>query len=167
MDHFALQTDSLWQASLNGKLHRNFMGYISKKVTPLLGFGVSSIGDSWYSFAQNEKLLETYQNRVRSGEIPIHRGHLLNEEDLVIRRHILNLMTRFETDWSKPEDYTESLNGIENQLREFYLDGLIELGDHKIKVKNQGRPFLRNICMAFDVRLKRKAPGTPLFSKTI
>jgi oxygen-independent coproporphyrinogen-3 oxidase len=35
-------------------LHRNFMGYSSSK-TQLIGLGVSSISDSWYSFAQNVK----------------------------------------------------------------------------------------------------------------
>jgi oxygen-independent coproporphyrinogen-3 oxidase len=27
LDHFALETDSLWQAQRGGTLHRNFMGY--------------------------------------------------------------------------------------------------------------------------------------------
>jgi oxygen-independent coproporphyrinogen-3 oxidase len=29
------------------------------------------------------------------------------------------------------------------------------------------KPYVRNICMAFDLRLKRKAPETALFSMTI
>jgi oxygen-independent coproporphyrinogen-3 oxidase len=31
MDHFALETDSLYDAFQNGTLHRNFMGYSSSK----------------------------------------------------------------------------------------------------------------------------------------
>jgi coproporphyrinogen III oxidase-like Fe-S oxidoreductase len=32
MDHFALKSDSLWQAAVAGTLHRNFMGYTSRFV---------------------------------------------------------------------------------------------------------------------------------------
>jgi len=59
MDHFALETDSLWPAATSGKLHRNFMGYTSRFVMPLIGLGVSSISDSWDMFAQNDKEIET------------------------------------------------------------------------------------------------------------
>jgi hypothetical protein len=31
----------------------------------------------------------------------------------------------------------------------------------------RGRAFIRNVCMAFDARLTRKAPETQLFSRTV
>lgn len=167
MDHFALSTDSLWTASRDGHLHRNFMGYTSRQVSPLIGLGVSAIGDSWRAFAQNEKLLETYQKRVQAGEIPILRGHLLDTEDLALRRHVLNLMTRLETSWASHELQTPFLADIQERLREFERDELLEFTAQGCRVHDSGRPFLRNICMAFDARLARKAPGTRLFSQTI
>ncbi|MGK5082260.1 oxygen-independent coproporphyrinogen III oxidase [Bdellovibrionota bacterium FG-1] len=167
MDHFALETDSLWKASIEGTLHRNFMGYTSRMVAPQIGLGVSSIGDSWRVFAQNEKLLETYQTRVEKGELPILRGHVLNEEDRILRRHVLNLMTRFKTDWSQGEFYTPHLETVADRLRELASDGLVVLGKHSCEVTPKGRPFLRNVCMALDARLVRQAPATQLFSKTI
>jgi oxygen-independent coproporphyrinogen-3 oxidase len=167
MDHFALETDSLWKASQNSELHRNFMGYTSRQVAPLIGLGVSAIGDSWRAFAQNEKLLEAYTARVEKGEIPIHRGHMLSVEDLVIRRHILDLMTRLKTDWSKKELFIEFLNTVPGRLTELAQDKLIELKETECTVTEAGRAYLRNICMAFDARLVRRAPTTQLFSKTI
>jgi len=167
MDHFALETDSLWKASQNSELHRNFMGYTSRQVAPLIGLGVSAIGDSWRAFAQNEKLLETYTARVEKGEIPIHRGHMLSVEDLVIRRHILDLMTRLKTDWSKKELFIEFLNTVPERLTELAQDKLIKLTETECTVTEAGRAYLRNICMAFDARLVRRAPTTQLFSKTI
>lgn len=167
MDHFALESDSLWKASVDGTLHRNFMGYTAKRVAPLIGLGVSAIGDSWRAFAQNEKHLETYVRRVDAGEIPVHRGHLLSPEDLVIRTHVLNLMTRGSTDWSQPAHWTQYLADVPEKLTEFTRDGLIEYVESKCQVTEKGRPFLRNICMAFDARLVRKAPETRLFSQTI
>jgi oxygen-independent coproporphyrinogen-3 oxidase len=167
MDHFALETDSLWQSSLDGSLHRNFMGYASRQVAPLIGLGVSAIGDSWSAFAQNEKLVETYQARVAAGEIPIYRGHRLDREDQVLRRHVLQLMTRFKTEWNTAETYTEFLETVPERLSELGRDGLVELSGRRCAVTEVGRAYLRNICMAFDARLVRQAPATQLFSKTI
>lgn len=167
MDHFALESDSLWQALVNGQLHRNFMGYTSRQVAPLIGLGVSAIGDSWRAFAQNEKLLETYVARVEKGEFPILRGHLLTDEDQVLRRHILNLMTRMETNWTTSETFDPFLDTVPGRLAELERDGLVELENGKCRVSEEGRAFLRNICMAFDARLVRQAPATQLFSKTI
>jgi oxygen-independent coproporphyrinogen-3 oxidase len=167
MDHFALAEDSLSKAASGGTLHRNFMGYTSRQVSPLIGLGVSAIGDSWTVFAQNEKVLETYQSRVAKGELPLLRGHVLDEEDRVIRRHVLNLMTRFSTDWKDAALQTPFIHDVPAKLGEFVRDGLIELTEHSCSVNERGRPYLRNICMAFDARLARQAPNTQLFSKTI
>jgi oxygen-independent coproporphyrinogen-3 oxidase len=167
MDHFALESDSLWTASVDGSLHRNFMGYTSRQVSPLIGLGVSAIGDAWTAFAQNEKVLETYQGRVQKGELPILRGHVLDAEDQIIRRHVLNLMTRMKTDWSDRTLWTPYLDTVAPRLEEFVRDGLLELTSNSCHVNEKGRPFLRNICMAFDARLTKQAPTTQLFSKTI
>ena len=67
LDHFALETDALWQALRSGSLHRNFMGYTTAFTRPLIGLGVSAIGDAGDAFAQNEKDLQRYQERVQRG----------------------------------------------------------------------------------------------------
>lgn len=167
MDHFALESDSLWKASQAGKLHRNFMGYTSRQVAPLIGLGVSAIGDSWSMFAQNEKLLETWRAKVEKGELPILRGHVLTPEDLVLRRHVLNLMTRFKTEWSERSLYDPWLETVPDRLAELARDGLLVLDKYRCEILPEGRAFLRNACMAFDARLARQAPTSQLFSKTI
>lgn len=167
MDHFALATDTLFTASEQGRLHRNFMGYTSSKTQVMIGLGVSSISDSWYAFAQNEKDIEAYYALLDRGEIPVMKGHVLTSEDLIIRKHILNLMCRFETSWSEPEMQFPELPELIEQLEEMEKDGLILISDTGIEVNERGKPFVRNLCMAFDLRLKRKAPQTALFSMTI
>ena len=167
MDHFALKTDSLFESFETGKLHRNFMGYSSSRTQLIIGLGVSSISDSWYSFAQNVKDLESYYKILESDKLPIFRGHLLTEEDLIIRKHILNLMCQFETSWKDKSNYFKEIPEILIQLKEMEKDGLLIIKEDSIEVTNAGKPFVRNICMAFDLRLKRKAPETKLFSMTI
>jgi oxygen-independent coproporphyrinogen-3 oxidase len=167
LDHFALETDSLWQALRSGALHRNFMGYTDAFTRPLIGLGVSAIGDAGDAFAQNEKDLQRYQERVLRGELPIHRGHLLDQEDQVLRRHILRLMTRLETHWQQPSDYTDYMHTALERLAEPASDGLILLEADGCRVTDTGRAFLRNICMAFDARLARRMPEKSLFSRTV
>ncbi|MDC9723632.1 MAG: oxygen-independent coproporphyrinogen III oxidase [Urechidicola sp.] len=166
MDHFALPSDSLNIALENKKLHRNFMGYTAGKTELMIGLGMSSISDSWYAFAQNEKAIDTYQKRVNEGEIPIFRGHLLTDEDLVVRKHILDLMCNLETEWN--DRLSENAKQkITEQLQEIKNDGLLEFSDNKLKLKEEGRMFVRNVCMAFDLRLQENKPDTRVFSSTI
>ncbi|MFC4218848.1 oxygen-independent coproporphyrinogen III oxidase [Flagellimonas marina] len=167
MDHFALPTDDLYIALTRGTLHRNFMGYTASKTQLMIGLGVSSISDSWYGFAQNVKSLEEYEHLVSDGVIPIFRGHILNEEDEIIRRHILNLMCRFQTTWKKREAQVVDFQGIIQNLSEMKSDGLVEIDENQISVTEKGRPFVRNISMAFDLKLLRKKPETRIFSMTV
>lgn len=167
MDHFALQDDALFKAFKNGELHRNFMGYTSSKTQLMIGLGVSSISDSWYGFAQNEKELEAYYARLKQNELPVFRGHLLTEEDLIIRKHILNLMCQFSTSWHHSKNYFTALPDVLNQLTEMEKDGLLVISENSLVITEKGKPFIRNICMAFDLRLKQKAPETKLFSMTV
>ena len=167
MDHFALTSDSLFQSFEIGKLHRNFMGYSSSKTQLMIGLGVSSISDSWYSFAQNVKTIEEYYQSLDANTIPVFRGHALTEEDLIIRRHILNLMCQFETSWADKKNYFNEIPEIVLQLKEMEKDGLVNFISEGIQVTEAGKPFVRNICMAFDLLLKRKAPNTALFSMTV
>lgn len=166
MDHFSLPEDELYQSLINGKIHRNFMGYTSSKTQLMIGLGMSAISDSWYAFAQNEKTVEDYQKRVENGEIPVFRGHILNEEDLVIRKHILNLMCRMEINWNDHTFVPEMKNTLQ-QLKEMEKDNLIEIGENSIKITEKGKAFTRNVAMAFDLRMLRNQPETRIFSMTV
>ncbi|MEH6777380.1 oxygen-independent coproporphyrinogen III oxidase [Maribacter arcticus] len=167
MDHFALETDSLYKAMDSGDLHRNFMGYTSSNTHLMIGLGASSISDSWYGFAQNVKNVEEYQNLVENDIIPLYRGHILTEEDQIIRRHILNLMCRFKTSWSDFKLYIPEMDSILKRLREMEQDGIVEITKGSLLITEKGRPFVRNVCMAFDLPLQKKSPDTKLFSMTV
>ena len=167
MDHFALPTDSMYTAMESKTLHRNFMGYTSGKTKLMIGLGVSSISDSWYSFAQNEKNIDDYYARLRAGELPIFKGHLLSNEDLVVRQHILNIMCNLETSWKIPDMLLEALPEILSHLKEMEADGILNIFEDRLVVKEEGRMFIRNVCMAFDLKLHKSKPETKLFSMTI
>jgi oxygen-independent coproporphyrinogen-3 oxidase len=64
-------------------------------------------------------------------------------------------------------DYFNEIPEIIIQLKEMENDGLLIISKNGIQITEKGKPFVRNICMAFDLRLKRKAPETELFSMTV
>tara|TARA_R110002050_G_scaffold300276_1_gene468451 strand:- start:20669 stop:22033 length:1365 start_codon:yes stop_codon:yes gene_type:complete len=167
MDHFALKTDSLYQSMEQGNLHRNFMGYTASKTQAMIGLGVSAISDSWYGFAQNEKSIEDYYQLLNENILPVYRGHILNEEDLIVRKHILSLMCQFKTSWYDDSLYFKELPEVTARLKEMEKDGLLVIKSNTIEVTTKGQPFVRNICMAFDLLLQRKQPDTQLFSMTV
>ena len=166
MDHFSLTSDSLHEAMETNTLHRNFMGYTAGKTQLMIGLGMSSISDSWYAFAQNEKSIADYTARVNQDQLPIFRGHLLTGVDLVIRKHILDIMCHLETEWN--DELSDEIKlGIIERLNEIIDDGIVEVTKDKVIVKEKGRMFVRNICMAFDLRLIQNRPSTRIFSMTI
>ncbi|MEA1880379.1 MAG: oxygen-independent coproporphyrinogen III oxidase [Campylobacterota bacterium] len=167
MDHFSLPTDKLSIAMKEKKLHRNFMGYTAGKTKLMIGLGMSSISDSWYAFAQNEKRVEDYINRVNAGKLPVFRGHILSNEDLIVRQHILNLMCNLSTSWEDDSMKLSSIPEILERLEEMHTDNLIEIYDHSLVVKESSRMFVRNVCMAFDLRLAQNQPEGKIFSMTI
>ncbi len=165
MDHFALPHDALFKASVEGSLHRNFMGYTETYTPLLLGLGVSSISDTWTAFAQNVKSVEEYRALVRAGEFPLAKGHVLTAEDLALRRHILDMMCKGVTEL-EPDGVTD-VPGILERLQPTLQDGLITIAGNRVHVTELGWSFLRNICMAFDQRLHNKRTDNPIFSQAV
>lgn len=163
MDHFALPEDSLTRSMNSGGLHRNFMGYTDARTEVLLGLGVSSISESPTCFHQNEKVLPVYEKRIGEGEIPTLRGHKLSEEDQRHRELILQFMTSGHVELTSDEMALD----VGRFLSELIEDGLVRLDGHDLRLTEDGKPFLRNACMALDKRLRDKAPQTRVFSKSL
>ncbi|WP_299224582.1 oxygen-independent coproporphyrinogen III oxidase [uncultured Psychroserpens sp.] len=167
MDHFALETDDLYKAASNKTLHRNFMGYTTNTTQLMIGLGMSAISDSWYGFAQNVKTVKAYEELVESGDIPVFRGHILTNEDLIIRQHILNIMCHMETSWQNECSKFSKLSQVIETLDELINDGIILIENNVLKVPEMAKPFVRNVCMGFDLRLHDSYPETQVFSMTI
>jgi len=165
LDHFAKEDDDLYQALEQGTLHRNFMGYTPFQTDLMIGLGASSISDSGTAFVQNEKKIETYQAQITEGEIPVFKGHLLTDEDVFYRKHITSLMCLHQTQWDSEEFIL--MEKVLPRLAEMEYDGMLEISDCKMIVTEKGKPFIRNICMAFDERLWKKKPEAELFSQVV
>ena len=84
------------------------MGYTDSHTQLLIGLGASSISDTWNGYSQNEKKIEDYYNALDSDIFPIMKGHELTNEDQIIRKHISQLMTQFQTTWYKSSEVCDT-----------------------------------------------------------
>jgi oxygen-independent coproporphyrinogen-3 oxidase len=166
MDHFALKTDDLYHAWMEGRLHRNFMGYTTQATKLLLGLGVSSISDTGNGFAQNEKTLHDYYAAVNEGRLAIKKGYFLTPEDQVIRKYILDVSCKGKVVF-QGKDLPMLKEFVFPRLVEFEKDGLVEWNSNGLKLTGQGHYFIRNICSAFDLYLNRDFQEKQIFSKAI
>jgi oxygen-independent coproporphyrinogen-3 oxidase len=150
-DHFALPSDSLYTAYETKRMHRNFMGFTDLRTACSLGLGVSAISDIEVAFAQNAKSVEAWFERLRAGQLPISKGHILTEQERIIRRHILNLTCKHRTSWAfgKPEEQAYMRSCLRN-LEGAISDQMVEKGVDWVKLTERGKLFVRNVCAAFD-----------------
>lgn len=174
MDHFALPGDALAAAARERRLHRNFMGYTTRRAGDMLGVGVSAIGDLRGALAQNVKKLPSYYGAIGNGLFPIERGYILTRDD-VIRRHVISelmcnlfvdrheVASRFGIDF---DTYfaaeIEALTAAGGPAD----DGFLRIDNDALEVLDEGRLFVRNICMQFDSYLPAHH-GRRVFSRTI
>lgn len=164
MDHFALPGSYLAQAKQQNNLHRNFMGYVDKKSSVLIGLGPTSISDSSGSFVQNAKEIDDYKARVAAGKLPITSGHTHTSEDLIVQEIILTLMCQGEVSFN--EHVLPDWNEIRDELTNFANDGIINFNSNHLSLTKLGKPFMRNVAMSFDYHLRRKSSAVK-FSQTI
>lgn len=171
MDHFALKTDDLSKAFLEGKMYRNFMGYTTRATPYYLGLGVSSIGYAGNNFIQNTKDLKQYYASLDNKQLPTERGYALSEDDLMRQWIIHELMCGFKLSKSAfQETFNANFDTLfancKAHLDQCEADGLITQNNTQILVTDLGRLFVRNIAFGFDAYLK-KQKKVQQFSKTV
>ncbi|WP_457564734.1 oxygen-independent coproporphyrinogen III oxidase [Caminibacter sp.] len=171
MDHFAKPDDELFKAIEKGELHRNFQGYTTKGGADLMGFGLTSISETDRAYFQNYKDLKNYEKAIDEGRLPVFRGVILNDEDVIRKYIIMEMMANFSFDIKRFEekfgiDFREKFKNELSELQEFVDEGVVEITDDKIKVNKTGTLLIRNIVLPFDEYFKRMK-NQKVFSKSI
>jgi len=173
MDHYAKPDDELSLALKNQKLHRNFQGYCTKETTgQIYGFGSSSISQMYGAYTQNQKNTNKYMDEVEKNGLAIERGYELNNDNLICRSVINEIMCNgyldFDTIASEfsvsAEEIIKIVDYKSSKLDQFKEDNLLSIDEGKIKLSPEGFFVVRNIAMEFDPLLN---VGEDKYSKTV
>ena len=172
MDHFAKSKDELFKAIKKGELHRNFQGYTTKGGADLIGVGLTSIGEGSDYYAQNFKDMHSYEEAIDTNRLPFERGVALNEDDLIRKYVIMELMSNFKLDIKRFEsifniNFKEYFAKEIEELQVFKDEKLISISDKQILCTPTGTLLIRNIAMPFDAYMKKHAKNSKTFSKTV
>jgi len=174
MDHFAKPDDELFLAIEKGELHRNFQGYTTKGGADLIGIGLTSIGEGLNHYVQNFKEMDAYEEAIDKGLLPVHRGLILNEDDVLRKAVIMEMMSNFKLNIAGIEaqfgiDFLDYFADAMSALKPFEEEDLVvvDLEAKKISVNTTGTLLIRNIVMPFDAYLQKIPEDKRRFSKTV
>lgn len=173
MDHFAKPDDSFVHAQRDGQLQRNFQGYSTLADCDIVGLGPSAISRIGDSYSQNIRDMDGYFAALNAGRLPVARGMVLNEDDIIRRDVISRLMCHGELDLlSIGERHNIDAHRYFarelDRLATLAADGLVTIDSRYITVRPRGRLLLRNIAMCFDNYLDHCDAATPIgISRTI
>jgi oxygen-independent coproporphyrinogen-3 oxidase len=171
MDHFALPEDELVRARQDGTLQRNFQGYSTHRQCDLVSLGVSGISNIGNMFAQNSVTTMEYESIIESGELPIRKGLVVDEDDQ-LRAGVIQALMCYDSlsfdDYGAQHDidFRDYFAAEIERLAPLQKDGLIELDESGVAITQKGRLLLRSIAMVFD-RYIDQAENDNRFSKAI
>ena len=161
LDHFALPDDPLAKAARAGTLRRNFQGYTTDISDTLLGCGVSSIGRTPKGYVQNIMGTSAWTQSVEAGQLPVEKGLVFSEEDLVRGQIIEQLMCFGTVDLKAVRMkycLPENKFGPEYEMLDQYIsDGLVELDQERLTLTEAGRPLMRTVAAVFDTYFAENA----------
>lgn len=164
LDHFARPEDELSVALGEGRLRRNFMGYLPDPAPHLLGFGTSAIGEVAGRYVQNDPGLGRYQRAVDARRLPVVKGHRLSPDDRARGAAIERLMCSLELPYTLLRPLASSGDPLE-PFRPFADEGFVSFRPDRLCVTPLGRYFLRNLCMVLDAYAV--PPDTNRYSRTV
>jgi len=144
-DHFARPGDALAQATLEGRLHRNFQGFTEDDAPVLIGLGASAISMFPSLLVQNEKNTGRYRMMLSQDRFTASRGVLRSEEDRkrgeLIERLLCAGHARVER-----QLFDDALPG----LAPLIAAGLCAWDGEELAIAPEGLPYARTIAAQFD-----------------
>jgi len=173
MDHFARPDDELVRAQRRGTLQRNFQGYSTGSDCDIVGLGMSAIGRIGDCYSQNARDLPGYYMALDNGRLPVVRGIVLDDDDVIRRAAISELMCHGILDMHAfglrhGITFTDYFAAELDRIRRLEADALVELDSRMLRVTARGRFLMRNVAMCFDAYLPGEAQAPqPRYARSI
>ena len=156
LDHYAKPDDQL--VAKGGRLQRNFQGYTDDDADALVGLGASAISRLPQGFAQNAPAVGNYSRAVTEGKLATVKGIVLSDDDrlrgTIIERLMCDMAVDLdaiahETGFDIATDFSDELES----LQPFQENGSVLIDGRRIRITEQGRPYMRLVASAFDTYL--------------
>ncbi|MDN5925003.1 MAG: coproporphyrinogen III oxidase, partial [Xanthomonadales bacterium] len=162
MDHFA-KHDAALAASL-GKAapQRHAQDHSPAGLCDVIGLGVGAISRIGDSYSQNMPDLRAYVGALDHAALPVARGVVLEEDD-VIRHDLIDSLIRYGSVDTQAFAQRHQLDfclyfaASLDALQPYVSEGLVHYRDGIIDVTAHGRLVLRYIAMCFDAYARSKA----------
>jgi oxygen-independent coproporphyrinogen-3 oxidase len=160
LDHYARPDDQLAPAASSGRLQRNFQGYTDDDADALVGLGASAISRLPQGFAQNAPAVGNYSRAIAEGKLATVKGIVLSDDDRLRGNIIERLMCDMAVDldaiagelnFDVANDFSDELES----LQPFQENGSVLIDEHRIRITEQGRPYMRLVASVFDTYLAR------------
>ncbi|MBI3198647.1 MAG: oxygen-independent coproporphyrinogen III oxidase [Rhodospirillales bacterium] len=154
LDHYARPTDKLARAAANGRLQRNFQGYVADGSPWVVGIGASAISSLPGGVSQNVVDPAEYMAAMERSGFATARGFAVGSEDRLRGDVIGQLMCGYTADigetcrkyGAEPDAFLAEIDGLAPLVR----DGLVSFDGERLAVTDRGRPLVRSVCAAFD-----------------
>ena len=144
-DHFALPGDPLAQATVAGKLYRNFQGFTDDPAPTLIGLGSSAISSFSDVLVQNEKNAGRYRMLLSQNRLTGALGVSRSGDDQRRGKIITALLCQGKA--MVPRDL---LNEVASTLQLFLHRGLALISGGELEIAPGGLPYARTIAALFD-----------------
>lgn len=160
-DHFVKITDEIAESLKKGKMRWNALGITTGDYTDVLAVGASSTNTLGRYYSQNLYYNEGYIEVVNKLKLPVYRGYVLNEDEM-IRREVIQAIrnygkikyneigTKLNIEFKKY--FKKELEGLEG----FEKDGLLIKDEEGFEMTELGREFVLFVCGNFDSFLNAK-----------
>ncbi len=157
IDHYARPDDALGLAATEGRLRRNFQGYVADRTPWVVGVGASAISNLPRGFTQNATDTARYQDGIEQGGLATARGLQVDPVDRLRGEIIEQLMCAYRVNVGelcrRHAVETDSFLSSVPDFRAIAEDGLAVLEGDELCVTERGRPLVRFVCAAFDRHL--------------
>ncbi|MDZ7627961.1 MAG: oxygen-independent coproporphyrinogen III oxidase [Parvularculaceae bacterium] len=151
-DHYTRPDNTLACAAASGRLKRNFQGFADDPSPTILAVGASAISFVNGLYAQNEKDLDAYVERVRRGVSPVGCGLLRTQGDSVVAAAIGDLLCELSADVGDVLRVAAPAEALRvcGALDQLEADGVIAWQGDRIQVAEEAFLLARAVAAALD-----------------
>ncbi|MCO6411205.1 MAG: hypothetical protein J5I92_00540 [Thiogranum sp.] len=164
LDWFVCPGDQRRRPALSRQLHWSVLGYTDMPSPDVVGIGPGAVSTIGEFYSRNEHRWQAYTSLVNQNLIPTVRGLELESDDSLRREIMTMMLTDACIDIRAIEDkwgihFDQFFSPEINQLSRFQKAGSVIIETDSIRILARGRRELRELCEAFDRRIRLAASG--------